>query len=208
MSDVTTVPIKFDGSNHEDLDRLVALCTFKFILDTDFDDNDVRKCAYLATNFEGPALDWVMSRHLAEAVIFENFVNFVTEVRQAFGVEADNLMSLRRTKLDELKWGPEVPVFFAEFDRLTLQLGIADHATRILLVRQKLPTSWLKLLAEQALNFANYDTMRERLITMWTLDPHSRTSGGSASSSSKPRCGRCGKKGHTAKDCRSNAPKN
>jgi len=195
----TETSIVFNGSNWEDLDRLVALARFTFLQDGDYDDNDPRKCAYLASQFGGPALDWVASTYAANAAIFEDFAAFVVAVKNAFGVEATGITALRRGQLDNLRWGRDVPVFFAEFDRLTMQLDITDHGTKIVMVRAKLPDSLKAELARQALDFQNYETMRERLIAMWALDPY-REHG--PSSTKKPRCGSCGKKGHTASDCR------
>ncbi|KAH8747284.1 hypothetical protein F5883DRAFT_244653 [Diaporthe sp. PMI_573] len=87
---------------------------------------------------------------------FDDFDRFVVAVKQAFGVEATGITALRRRALEELKWGRDVPVFFAEFDRLTLQLAQTSHETRILLVREKLPLSLKSELARQALEFHNY----------------------------------------------------
>jgi hypothetical protein len=191
--------LKFDGSNWEDLDRIVGLAKFTFLQDDDYDDNELRKCAYLAQQFTGPALDWSVSTHQNQPAVFNDFDGFVVAVQQAFGVEANGIQALRRGTLDSLAWSKNVPVFFAEFDRLTLQLGIGGHGTKIAMVQSKLPLSIKAELARQALDFNNYETMRERLITMWALDP------GRASSSSnnkKPRCGTCGKRGHLAADCK------
>ena len=94
-----------------------------------------------------------------------------TSHRQAFGIADNNITTLLRRDLDQLKWRSDVPVFFTEFDRLTLGLGITSHETRCAMVEQKLPPRMKQLLAEQALSFANYDTMRERFNCMWALDP-------------------------------------
>lgn len=188
----------FDGSNWEDLDRMIALAKFQFLQDDDYDDNAPRRCAYLAGRFQGPALDWVAQLHVSNPAIFENFDGFIVAVKEAFGVEQNNISALRRKALDELRWGESTPVFFAEFDRLTFALGIAGHGTKIAMVLSKLPVSLKAELARQALDFANYDTMRERLNTMWALDPH-RANGSAAK---KPRCGSCGKRGHLAAECK------
>lgn len=195
LSDLT-----FNGSNWEDLDRLVARAKFEFLLKEEFDDHEPRRCAYLSLSFAGPALDWSASAHEAQPAILENFDGYVTAVKQAFGVEANGIQALRRNQLDALRWGVNVPVFFAEFDRLTFQLGITDHGTKIVMLTTKLPTSLRAELARQALDFANYETMRERLITMWALNPI--TVPGTEGSRKTARCGSCGRKGHTATDCR------
>jgi hypothetical protein len=190
---------KFNGSNWIDLNRVLALARFQFIQDDDYDTNDPRKCAYVASCFEGPALDWVASAHTSTPAMFNDFDGFVTAVRQAFGIADNNITALLRSELDQLRWGSDVPVFFAEFDRLVLALNISDHGTRIAMVEAKLPHQIKVLLSEQALSFSNYDTMRERLNCMWAIDPNRKKTG---EDSKKPRCGNCGKKGHTAAECR------
>lgn len=197
-----SVGLKFNGSNWEDLDRIVGLASFKFLQDGEYDDEPVKQCAFLAAQFEGPALDWSISHRRSTDTAFNDFGAFVVAVKQAFGVEATGITALRRRSLEDLRWGRDVPVFFAEFDRLTLQLGIADHGTRILMVREKLPLSLKSELARQALEFHNYETMRERLISMWALDPLRGAAGPSAVPNKKTKCGSCGKRGHTASNCR------
>jgi len=166
----------------------------------------VSRCAYLVTHFRGPALDWAGATYGANDQVFNNFDNFVQGVRDAFGISTEGLEAQRRGELEGLTWNAtDLPVFFAEFDRITFQLGLTGHSTKIALLRAKLPVHVQKLLAEQALNFANYDTMRERLLTMWNLDPNRNTAvqKNSSTKTKRPRCGRCGKKGHAASDCRS-----
>jgi len=193
----------FDGSNWEDLTRLVTLAQLQFLQDEDYDDAPRKRCAYLASSFRGPALDWVGSVTATTPNTLNSFEGFVEAARNQFGISDQGLGAQRRGQLEGLKWNPDLPVFFAEFDRLTHLLGLTGDAVRIALVRSKLPPAVQKLLAEQALDFANYDTMRERLLTMWNLDPGRRTSDAVVPVTKKrPRCGRCGKKGHTAADCR------
>lgn len=191
---------KFNGSDWLSLNRIVALSKFTFTQDADYDKNPARQIAYVASQFEGPALDWAASRYAANDPIFlRSFDDFVVSVREAFGIHDGNVDALLRTDLDNLKWQTNVPVFFAEFDRLTTALGITSDESRIVIVQSKLPQHIRKLFAEQALSFANYATLRERCGTMWALNP---VKGSSNVPGKKPRCGSCGKKGHTASDCR------
>lgn len=191
--------ILFDGSNWQDLNRMIALAKFQFLQDDDYDNNHPRRCAYVSQRFTGPALDWVASIHSTQPTTFENFDSFVSTVRDAFGVDDTNITAILRQDLDKLAWGPDVPTFFAEFDRLCTGLNVVGHDVKIAMVEAKLPLKIKILLSEQALSFANYDTMRQRLNIMWALDPQK----GGGGSRSKPRCGSCGKRGHSASDCRS-----
>ena len=188
--------LKFNGSNWPVLNQLTALARFHFLQDDSYDDEEAKRCAFLASRFEGPALDWAAS--LPEASM-NDYAAFLTATRQAFGIADNNITALLRRDLDQLQWSTDVPVFFAEFDRLTLALGIDSHETRVAMVESKLPLSMKVRLAEQCLSFANYDTMRERFNGMWAMDPsRGRATGGGK----KSRCGSCGKKGHQASECR------
>lgn len=194
------VAIKFNGSNWQDLNRLVALSRFAFAQDDDYDNDEGRRIAHLASSYEGAALDWVTSFHGGDVAAMGTFNAFVVSTREAFGIADNNITALVRRELDTLTWDKDVPVFFSEFDRLTRALGITSHETRIAMVEAKLPPVMKARFAEQALSFANYDTMRERCNLMWALDPsRSKTI---TQGQKRPRCGTCGKKGHTANDCR------
>jgi hypothetical protein len=195
--------LKFDGSNWQALNKVIALAKFAFAQDDDYDNNEPRQCAYLAQCYEGPALDWVASVSASNPAALGTFEGFIEATRQAFGIADNNITALVRRDLDQLQWKNEVPVFFAEFDRLTLALSITSHETKCAMVEQKLPHHMKLKLAEQALSFSSYDTMRERLNLMWALDP---TRGKTVTQGKKkPRCGTCGKRGHVAADCRSKA---
>lgn len=191
-----TDDVKFNGSNWQALNRLVALARFQFIQDDDYDDNDTRRSAYVASRFDGPALDWVAT--LPETTL-QNYDGFVQATREAFGIADNNITALLRRDLDQLQWDRNVPVFFAEFDRLTLALGITSHETRVAMVESKLPMNMKVRLAEQCLSFANYDTMRERFNGMWAMDP---SRGKATGTTKRTRCASCGRKGHQASECR------
>ena len=192
---------KFNGSDWQALTRVVARARFRFAQDDDYDNNEERKCAYVAEQFTGPALDWVCVAHANSKALFTHFEGFVDATRQAFGIAENNLTALVRRDLDQLSWASDVPVFFAEFDRLTLALGITSDETKVAMLESKLPHHLKVKLSEQGLSFANYSTMRERFNLMWALDPtRSKTV---TLGKKKPRCGSCGKKGHSAADCRS-----
>jgi hypothetical protein len=199
MASTVTSDVKFDGSNWQILGRVVTLSRFQFAQSDDYDDDESRRCKYLCLQFSGPALDWAGTALSTNPRWFDNFDNFVVRVREAFGVADNNIIALLRRDLDQLRWTTDVPTFFAEFDRITIGLGITNHETRVAMVEAKLPLAMKVKLAEQALSFSNYETMRERFNCMWAMDP---SRGLATNSKAKPRCGNCKKKGHTAAECR------
>jgi hypothetical protein len=190
---------KFDGSNWHVLGRVVTISRFQFAQNDDFDNDAPRQCKYLCLQFSGPALDWAGTALAVNPEWFDDFDTFVDRVREAFGVADNNITALLRRDLDQLRWTGDVPTFFAEFDRITTGLSVTSHETRVAMVESKLPMSMKVRLAEQALSFSNYETMRERFNCMWAMDP---TRGQATGSRARPRCGNCKKKGHTAAECR------
>jgi hypothetical protein len=69
--------------------------------------------------------------------VFAQFDGFIVATREAFGIADNNITALLRRDLDFLTWRSDVPVFFSEFDRLTLGLGITSHEIRIAMVEQE-----------------------------------------------------------------------
>jgi len=202
--------VYFYGHNWEDLDRLVALSYFHFSANNEYDvvaedgtplnAGEVARSGYLASFFRGPALDWVAANRTVPGTMAP-FTAFVIAVKQHFGVSDETTQIVRRGELDRLKWGNDVSVFFAEFDRLTSLLGITAAEAKITHVLARVPPHVNKLLAEQALVFNDYGTMRARLITMWAL-------GAFGAPKSTVTCSKCGKKGHATSDCRGGSSKN
>jgi len=195
--------VTFNGSSWEDLTRLVTQAKLARILDGDVQ-SDEDQSAWTASHFRGPALDWFGQYFAVNRATMASFDAFVVDVRNHFGISDDGLKAHRRGQLEGLTWQSDLPVFFAEFDRLVTQLSITNGDAKIALLRGKLPLIVQKLLSEQALDFHDYDTMRQRLLTMWALDPKRQTAvQGNSGRSSRPKCSSCGKKGHAAEDCRS-----
>ena len=194
--------ITFDGSSWESLTRLVTQSVVARILDSDVA-SDKDQGAWVAARFRGPALDWFGEHYSANHAALDVFDAFIINVRNQFGVSDDGLRAHRRGQLEGLRWQSDLPVFFAEFDRLTTQLHVTSDDARIALLRGKLPLEVQKLLSEQALDFHNYDTMRQRLLTMWALDPKRQNAVGATTKPKRVKCSSCGKKGHAATDCRS-----
>lgn len=197
--------IYFFGHNWHDLERLVTLASFHFLTDElynmDAAGNNTARIGYITQFFRGAALDWAQTR-----VTDNNVALYIQACRAHFGVVAETTTILQRSELEQLRYGNDVPSFFAEFDRLCLALSITADDSKIVMVRERLPVKVKVLLAEQALTFYSYDTMRTRLITMWALDPHRNSQGGlQQQAPTRPTCGNCGKKGHTAPNCRGKA---
>lgn len=197
---MSTEDIYFYGHDGQNLDRLVALAKFKFLAEEAYfvaagQDATVQS-GHLITKFRGAALDWAVAVSNTTPQSMSNFDGFVTACKEHFGISSETVQIMRRGELDSLRWGHDVAVFFAEFDRLTFGLSITSDEAKITMVLSKLPANINKLLAEQALVFNSYSTMRQRIITMWAL-------GAFGKSTDAATCSVCGKRGHNASNCRS-----
>lgn len=196
---------KFDGSNWEDLNRLTTLARLFRASGTEVD-SDLTQSTWVARQFTGPALDLVTSILLIEESLLNDFPGFIRRVREHFGISDAVVLSHQRTQLDALKWRKDLPTFFAEFDRLGLACGHGgDTSGKVTLLLTKVPDKYRSILARQSPPPITYVQHRERLFTIWASDPTSASTS-TDKASVKPKCGKCGKSGHTASECRSQLP--
>lgn len=192
----------FDGSNWEDLTRLVALAKLFRHSQTEVD-SDITQSAWVARQFRGPALDWVANILVAEEALLGNFNGFIQRCRDYFGITDELVQAHQRVQLDALTWHKDVPTFFAEFERLSHACGMGgENAGKVTLLLAKVPEKQRTILARQTPQPTTYAQHRERLLSVWATDP-TATGVATDKEASRPKCGRCGKKGHTASNCRS-----
>lgn len=205
-SKTATAPdVSFDGSNWEDLSRLATLARLHRKSGTDVD-SEATQSTWVARQFTGAALDWVTTIVELNASLLDNFAAFIDACRTQFGITDELLQNHQRAQLDSLTWRKDAPTFFAEFDRLTLACGLgADNSGKITLLMIKLPLPMRTILAHQNYVPSSYTDLRKRLLTLWTLDPKSPGVKQDKAAATRPRCGRCGRKGHVAAECRSSA---
>lgn len=189
----------FDGTNPEDLSRLIALS--KLELSFASSDNEEDRTAWLGQHFEGAALDWLEHELQDDATILSDFDEFVAQAKLNFGITDDVLTSRWQVQLDALKWGADTPTFLSEFDRLTRKLGLTTQEVRLQLLRGKLPATILSQWADQAYILRDYAEVRNRLLTSHALRPGGLAAQG-AQRAARPKCGNCGKRGHSAAQCR------
>lgn len=201
----TSAPLsdyKFDGSNWQDLGRLIALAKLHRASGTEVD-SDLTQSTWVARQFTGPALDWVANILIVEDTLLNDFNLFTRRIQDYFGIHDNLIQAHQRTQLDALTWHKDWPTFFAEFERLSHACGMGgDNAGKVTLLLSKVPQKHRTVLARQCPPPATYNQHRERLLQIWATDP---TSTGAAQDrdNAKPKCGKCGKKGHTANACHS-----
>jgi hypothetical protein len=194
-----TVP-SFDGTNPEDLLRLVTLTKLELAFANSDCEED--KCAWLCQHFSGAALDWLENELADGPELLTDFEELVAQVKANFGITEDTLRARYQVQFDALRMGADWPSFLSEFDRLTRKLHLVSNNERLQLLRMKLPASVLAKFAEQGLLMVDYAIIRDRLLTMHALNPAGQAASG-AKRAARPKCGTCGKKGHTAAECRS-----
>lgn len=192
----------FDGSSWDKFLELAGYIEFAALFDPEKFDTDVKKCAFAAAHFTGPALAWVMSKDpfVEGSTFLANWSNFQQSVQLGCCGIADQeqLRVVRQKQLDDLKvLNDDWPTFFADFERLTLLIGIKSDISLLTVLRQKLPRYYQDALAVNGINHVTYNALRKYLLNVSGLRP------GKDTTHVKPKCEKCGKKGHTASTCRS-----
>ena len=159
---------------------------------------------YIASTRQTPTLSTVtVSAQIVKGEeIFDDYDDFVAKVRAAFGFQGTSQKMFLRSRLAALKFGNDPLTFLNEFEVLTAQLGMTSDVTRVYEAMQKLPKHYLDV----------FNTMQVPHTSWYTLKAHITVIAAARAglSDAKPdekrrrsKCGKCGKKGHTAGQCRS-----
>jgi tRNA(Ile2) C34 agmatinyltransferase TiaS len=91
--------------------------------------------------------------------------------------------------------------FLQEFDELCLLAGTTSDATKITLIMPKLQTRYRESLLLGGEMITTYSTVRNRLLNTYSRTTEMKQSG--EQKRAKARCKACGKRGHSATQCRS-----
>lgn len=196
--------LTFDGSNWEDLDRIVAKAGLQVVLDqADDDKRPALMAAYAAQLLAGAALDWYVANSLKPAATRADVSTadkLRTQLKSHFGITTELLTTYHRHQLDQLKWDPvDIHTFFADFERHTAQLGMLGDSSKIMSLKPKLPEAVQRLVADWGLSGITYANMRERLMATM-LQGGTGTKG--PPMVRRVKCSHCGKRGHRAQECR------
>lgn len=195
--------IFFDG-NPVDLDRLFAHCAIQALIKPPAFAETKAMVSYLLAHFRGPALDWA-ARKLSDNSIQNyrgDYAGFCEEVKTQFGYSASQGMVIARTRLNALKQTGGMREFILEFDDLCAQAGLSSDVTKTTLAFPKLKKfyqdAWT---CETSLLNVTWASVRTFLLNVASRhEEHGKTE---EDARKKAKCGKCGKRGHTASQCRS-----
>lgn len=188
----------FDGSNWDDLDRLITVAKFLVLLDKDLD-GDSAEVPLISTGLRGAALDWLIANSTASPPKdVSTTAKLKNQLEAAFGITTGLRTTRYRQQLAELKFDHlDLSTFFADFNRLTQQLGMIGDSSRIMALNEKLPPSIKVDMAKLGLAGMTYDTARDRIMAMGLQGAF-----GTVAKANRPKCQNCGKRGHKTTDCR------
>lgn len=201
--------LKFDGADILKLAAILANANILFASDAAYW-TDGRKVAHLASAFEGPAAIWLGTVSEPDLSTWEGFQELV---RSQFGLDAE---SAKRNAVRRLasspyrgRGGEDLLVWMGEHQAWTTSAGIVDSATRAIVLLSNLPDALRAKILLQVSDVSDLTDvlkeLREGVAGGVFIASGAAPKAGTASQ--RPRCGRCKKRGHAAKDCRAPAPK-
>jgi len=195
--------IIFDGSNWDDLDRLSTRSFLTVALDKSIEEKDKpeRAAVLMALSLGGAALDWY-SANAAKGQTALNVStpqNLKNQLMIAFGWTESLGKEMLRHQLAQLAWDPQdLPTFFADFTRLTTALGMLGDASRMMMLREKVPKAMWETAANWGIVDMTFSTFRERALAVAMMGG----GGAKTPTAKRVKCGNCGKRGHSADKCR------
>lgn len=191
---------EFDG-NPEDLDRALGMVVLQFTLHADAFDEDAKKVAYLISHFRGAALDWGVRLVARNDNRLQNYGQFVTSLKDHFGYDPQQLALMYRTRLGTLRQTGDLQEFLVEFEETCENAGVRTDVSKLALLPSKLNKSYYDALANSGSPVSSYSSLRMQLMNMYAMRQDSKALGDTKRKQSK--CGKCGKRGHSAAQCRS-----
>lgn len=187
----------FDG-NADDLRKFLAIIEVRHIIHAESVPNDQAKIADAAGHFTGPVLDWFADK-IAEQSTYVGVTQwsvFKTELERRFGMTASTLQVRAQAKLSTMKQDGPILEFLADFER-TAELAGSGDVTKSALLPSKTSPRIRKAIEESGQALTNWNTLRSFVINV-----ASRTEDRSEPGRKRrARCGKCGKRGHTASQC-------
>jgi len=194
--------IFFDGAP-ADLTRLIAHVRIRIMTNDHAFDTESKKCGFLASHFRGQALDWIASEMGSNTTWANDLDTLIQSVALTFGTSGIQAASIARTRLESLKQGKtDLLLFLAEYDSLSTAAGLASDASRLAFIGPKLDPYYREAVNKSTVSYSRWSTYRSSLISLYSMRP---ATGSVAPDNArrKAKCGKCGKKGHTASECRS-----
>jgi hypothetical protein len=190
----------FDG-NPVDWQRTLAHVSVRLLLAPNDFPTDQNKSAFLASFFRGPALDWLGQTLVTTPNALDDFEAFKTRVRNAYGLDAATYSAQCRTQLAALKQKGDLMEFFAQFEGLCAVVGTNSDVSKITLLLPKLEPYYHQALITSGGPLNTYANIKAFCANLYAHKADQ--TGPSDKLRKKAKCGKCGKKGHTAGQCRS-----
>jgi hypothetical protein len=192
----------FDG-NPVDLKRLLTHLRVRIMGNDQALNTETKKVSFAASHFRGNALDWLGTYLETHPMAFDDYDEFVESVNTTFSISGTAHQALLRAELENLKMKDgETLLFLSQFESITAQLGINSDASRLSLVLTKLSPYFADAIRKAGTIYTRWSTLRQMLVNLDAM----RVTAGPKDPDSKRRrskCGKCGKRGHTATECRS-----
>lgn len=172
-----TKDVHFDG-NPVDLDRVFAACALQFLLEPssfrDSEGNELEsvKTAYLLAKFRGPALDWAARRVDQDgALTSQSYADTCTAVKAYFGYDSTQAEAIARATLGQLTLQGDLLEFLVEFDGLCAKAGLASDTSKITLLIPKLKGRYRSVITDSGQLPTRYYTVRQMLTNAYAMDP-------------------------------------
>ena len=193
----------FSGSPLE-LDRFLSVQRSLIGADTDVDATANTQALRLAAALRGPALDWYIATAPHQPGIVSDIANLERALRDMFGLSNGQRQAGFRLQFGESRQGAtDLLEYLAHISALATVSGCGNDPTLLAVVPGKLAPRYQLALANSGRLWASWNDMRTFLANVYAQDPQSALAlAEPRKTSRKPKCGKCGKRGHTAEVCR------
>ncbi|RZL28036.1 MAG: hypothetical protein EOP64_05730, partial [Sphingomonas sp.] len=202
--------VKIDGTVYftgkpEELGPLWLHMFEKAALDPNMS-TDQKKCAYLATRFQGPPRDWLVQLHETRATVFADYPAFVESIKTKYGRHEEVQTQLDQRKMASLHQTGDAATFIQEFNELADKLSWNDTVRSTIILQKIKKPIYDYIILHEGIS-VHYRTLCEDIAKNDALISLLHPQGTTSKKSKRKKkgktqtCGNCGKPGHNAEKC-------
>ena len=185
---------------HDELQGLWFHMKLKTMLDPSLSDSEQKKCAYLASCFQGRALVWLEERFNSQPEILDNYNALQASVNEAFDLPEAVKERIAEKRIMQLKQTGAVLHYLADFDALVTKLSWPASAKKALFFVGLKPHLQEKLILNNLVD--TYDEMKDEAIRLDAALSQAKTPAKKAGKGKGThKCAKCGRTNHETKDC-------
>lgn len=204
----STVPkceVLFDGGDPVELAKHLTYVDVIAAANPQIFVSETQRVAFSVSGLRGVAIEWIGTTLAADTSLIGppgDWRKYKAILQDRWGQSGGNAQRQAQLRLAQLEFGKDLTVFqwLSEIEALAAAIGSTSDVSMLTIVMLKVPQWAREKIYGGGGNLNTWKLLRDRIIVLDSagiLTKPGKKGGGKK----KPKCGNCGKKGHSAAEC-------